>query len=290
MRDVAIPSSGIHPLSLKSLKIDVLNISDTVISSATGFIVVKDGIKYLVSNYHVFSGRNWFEEKSPLGSSKTPCKVRIYIHTSETPEDQQNMGFEPSTIVHVEDLYASGMEKFKYLTEEVEGSVEIVDVACLPLTNLTDFATISILNMNLLSRAHNDVLCCDAVKICGFPFGIAISDVFPIWKMGIISSEPSMGWRGLSCFVIDARTTSGMSGSPVYHVISRAYQASSSMKILGGPVVDNFVGIYSGRIQLPKEIKQKLSVSDQNIIGDSSVGLGLVWSREYIYKILDFFN
>lgn len=80
MKDLEILSSGIHPLSLKSLKIDVLNCSNAVIANATGFIVARDGVKYLVSNYHVFSGRNWLGEEKGLGDTHTPSKIKIYIH------------------------------------------------------------------------------------------------------------------------------------------------------------------------------------------------------------------
>ncbi len=56
------------------------------------------------------------------------------------------------------------------------------------------------------------------VTIIGFPFALTVEG-FPVWTRGAVASEPALNYDGLPCFLIDSRTRSGQSGSPVliYH-------------------------------------------------------------------------
>jgi hypothetical protein len=54
--------------------------------------------------------------------------------------------------------------------------------------------------------------------IVGFPFGLALGNLLPIWKRGTVASEPLFRPDGLSMFYIDSFRNPGMSGSPVFAV------------------------------------------------------------------------
>jgi len=70
-----------------------------------------------------------------------------------------------------------------------------------------------------------------------------------------------IGYDGKRAFLVDALTSSGMSGSPVY---------SSPIATVNGIIGWTFVGIYSGRI----------------IENEVELPLGVVWNRELIYDTI----
>jgi hypothetical protein len=115
-----------------------------------------------------------------------------------------------------------------------------------------------------------------SVCIIGFPFGLASYKALPIWKTGSIASETSVPFQNLPCFLIDAATRGGMSGSPVYAVFRGTYPAES-----GGIVMKDecsrFMGIYSGRRVIPPEAMSGLSEDEKSMIHTLGSDLGVVW-------------
>lgn len=112
------------------------------------------------------------------------------------------------------------------------------------------------------------------VSVIGFPFGISTSQEpggrTAVWTTGYVASDPSINFRDLPCFMIDARTRSGQSGSPVIAIrifASTVTLGSGIVKVLGQPPEVRLVGVYSGRIG-----------------GDTD--LGVVWKLETLQEIL----
>ena len=105
----------------------------------------------------------------------------------------------------------------------------------------------------------------EAVSIIGFPFGLASSGKFPIWKTGHIASDIDLNYKDKPVFLIDATTKPGMSGSPVIARRNGFSQTSKGQRV--GGTTERFLGVYSGRIQ------------------DNS-DVGMVWKPETIDEIL----
>jgi hypothetical protein len=106
------------------------------------------------------------------------------------------------------------------------------------------------------------------VSIIGFPFGRTGGlGYLPVWVAGTIATELDVDFDGRPCFLIDARTRRGQSGSPVvvYSAGGPAASQWGAMFIGGGPIT-RLLGIYSGRI------------------GDDS-DLGFVWSVQALLDI-----
>lgn len=71
---------------------------------------------------------------------------------------------------------------------------------------------------------------------------------FPIWKRGSIASEIIVPWNMGPAFMIDSRTSKGMSGSPVFaRIFGPAPLADLTIRA-DNILTSEFMGIYSGRL------------------------------------------
>jgi len=108
--------------------------------------------------------------------------------------------------------------------------------------------------------------------IIGYPDGLGGPKGTPIWKRASVATEPLPAFNGLPPnFLVDSASRKGMSGSPVimrHNGFFANGPTLSDSSIFG--TIENFVGIYSGRL------------------GDDALGfqLGRVWERNLIEEML----
>ncbi len=241
----------IDPLSVCSLLVGS-RANGNDLASATGFVVMHKTRPYLITNWHVVSGRDPATGKPLSPSGAIPDKIVIAHH------DSQQLG---RWVPREEQLFVGGKSRW---LEHPDGRA--VDVVALPLTEADSAIRFYPIDLGL---ADFDMLVQVAmtVSIIGFPFGLAASGALPIWKTGHIASDPDIEYQGKPAFLVDSTTRGGMSGSPV---IVRQYQGYSDSKgnvfMATGPAT-RFVGIYSGRIH------------DQSDVG-------IVWKPEVLQRIL----
>jgi hypothetical protein len=105
--------------------------------------------------------------------------------------------------------------------------------------------------------------------VIGFPLA-EDGAKFAIWKRGSIASELFAAWHSKPAFLIDCRTSNGMSGAPVVRRVFGPAIKSDLSTSLGAAVTSEFMGIYSGRLH-----------DDDNI-----ASIGIVWWRSVIDEIL----
>lgn len=242
----------IDPLSTTSLRLEVW-VNDRSLSTATGFLVKKEDQFFLITNWHVVSGRDPDSNEilSPTGAC--PEVLRIIHHHVD------GLG---NWIVLDESLYDS--EGNPRWIEHPAGSR--IDVVALPLQTATN-PQVRIYKFDLL-LAHVDMVVLPAmpVSIIGYPFGLATGTGFPIWKTGHVASDPNVDYDSRPTFLIDATTRGGMSGSPV--VLRLMDPITSKGRTIGSGLQTRFLGVYSGRIHEQSEI-------------------GRVWRPQTISTILD---
>jgi hypothetical protein len=94
------------------------------------------------------------------------------------------------------------------------------------------------------------------LSILGFPISNRPTGFFPIWVQATVASEMDLGYDGKRGFLVDALTSHGMSGAPVF-----AHDAESGWI---------FMGVYSGRIRE----------------GEVDLPLGIVWKREAVCETI----
>lgn len=229
----------IDPLSVRPLYLLQIS-SNQVLGTATGFVVEKDKKYYLITNWHVVSGRNPQSDAILHPEGKTPDTILIWHH-----------GKQLGTWVRKQETLFDKKGSRRWI-EHKNGRA--IDVVALPLEVVTDDMTIYTLDLSL---ANVDMVpeVAMPISVIGFPVGLTSAGFFPIWKTGHIASEPTLDYHGEPLFLIDATTRGGMSGSPVVLRMAGGYKKKD-----GGTVMSSsgyktlFLGIYSGRLPDDSEI------------------------------------
>lgn len=233
------PSIFVDPLSVRSLLIETMA-NGRSLMTATGFVVSREGNNYLVTNWHVVSGRHTETNQPIHPSGAIPEKIRVLCHAK---------GKLGAWLVVEDSLYnPDGGHRW---IEHPLGAA--IDVVALPLQIISPDIEIFPLDLSL---ADADLIPqpAMAISIIGFPFGLSAGGAWPIWKTGHIATDPDIDFDGRPSFLIDATTRSGMSGSPVVVRSSGGHMSRSGNYILAGGVITKFLGIYSGRIRDDAEL------------------------------------
>lgn len=251
--------------SLRSVPLRILCNNESL-GDATGFFWTDNGETFLITNWHVVTGRH--PDTREALSCFAPAEIS-YPRFIEG-ESYSEVWLEKIKL-YDGDGNASWFEHPKY-----SGSA---DVAAIPVPPH--------LRIETSKGSRNSYVCsidqtsCHAkwagrrldmgsdLFVLGFPLGLNPTGHFPIWKRGSVATEMDIPLNDKPAFLIDTATRQGMSGSPVVYV------RNSGIVTLGvGFVPDRyveFVGVYSGRHVGRNEIEAQL---------------GIVWKPEIIIDIL----
>ena len=255
-------SSSVNKQPVKSKNIDLFSVQSLYLiptkgnkelGTATGFIVERNNTYYLITNWHVLSGRHPLTNETIYPSGDIPSEVLIWHNGNKLATWVQRR----------EVLYNSNGNK-RWLEHKLKQKVDIV---ALPLQSVDKNLKIYPFKLSL---AENDmkVSVSMSVSIIGFPFGFKGPGFLPIWKTGHIASEPEIDYNNEPLFIIDATTRPGMSGSPVVLRQYGGYMDTSGDYQLKPGTFTRFLGVYSGRLSKDSE-------------------LGRVWRPRLIQEILD---
>jgi hypothetical protein len=205
------------------------------LSTATGYVVERDGRRFLITNWHVLAGRRPDTGAVLSASGGVPDEV-VVMHNQA--------GALGCWVPRTEPLYgASGDPRWL----EHPTHRRAVDVVALELTQLDD---VDIYAHDPWSAGPGLAMgVTTGLSIIGFPFGITGGGGLGVWVQGTVATEPDLDFEGLPRFLIDSRTRPGQSGSPVvaYHAGGAVPMKDGGTAVFGGPV-EEFVGVYSGRI------------------------------------------
>ena len=245
------PAKRVDPLSGRSLSL-ITGVGDAAIATATGFIVQYQNQNFLITNWHVVSGKDpsTGNIEDPLG--RIPTVIAIWYHG-------KTLG---TWVRKIESLYSSE-GKPKWIEHPLGRKV---DVVALLLPSLHEDVQIYPFDLGL---ANTDMVPMVAmpVSIIGFPLGLSGPGKFPIWKTGHIATDPDLDYDNLPVFLIDATTRPGMSGSPVVLRLTGGYETKSGGSMIAtSGIATLFLGVYSAQ-QTDSEI-------------------GKVWKPEVITAIL----
>ncbi len=233
------PQYTISRPSVVSLYIEPVT-KGVVLSCGTGFTVQRDDVPYLVTNFHVVSGRrpDTGATLDPMG--RWPDALSI-MHNA-----QAKLG---KWIPMVEPLY-DGNGIPLWLEHPVHASQ--VDVVALPLTNLSD---VQLETYDPWAATRGRMSMAGSLSVIGFPFGFAYAGSLATWVQGFVASEPQLDADGLPRFLIDSRTRPGQSGSPVILFNDTGVSVGVRGGIgVGVGLVEDFIGVYSGRINADSDL------------------------------------
>jgi hypothetical protein len=225
--------------------------------SATGF-VLRDGnlAPYLITNRHVVTGQNSLNGLKVPDNPPAISALRVAIHKAGP------LGTWLPVALPLGD--ADGRP---YWLEHPDHG-PLTDIIALPLVGILE-------GLDLIAYPHLPPVARmelgTELQVIGFPIGFdPIHDGAPlgVWTRGTIAWPPNLPWRNLPAFLLDCRSRPGQSGSPVIFAANEftSYRSASG-HIATGPVQE-FIGVYSGRIHKDSDI-------------------GVVWKRDAVREIVE---
>ncbi len=211
-------------------------VGNNLMGTATGFLWKDDPSSqyYLVTNYHVLSGKEPDSGKILDSKGRTPSSIRVFHNSSKLGE------WKPTDYSVVD---KDGKPKWK--EHPTFGSK--VDVVLLAIDLPSDVACYAINEQEWVDLQLRPA---ENVSIIGFPHGQTAGGLFGIWQTGYIASEPEIDFSGLPCLLVDSKAWPGNSGSPV---IARRYGFWSTKDGNQGmgdgtSSATDFIGIFSGSL------------------------------------------
>jgi hypothetical protein len=247
-------------------------LGDVELSEATAFfysdIISNPPGLWLVSNWHVFSGRHISHPNKALkDNGAIPNRIKIQV-----------MKLLPNDVVELHYQFANLYDANGKAIWFQHRSKSEVDVAAINLgQGLKDF---EVAGINKKARYDMKIEIGNDVFILGYPLGFSHFIKTPIWKRGSIASEPHAETpESRNRIVIDATTRSGMSGSPVI-LREKTHYISESGEIRQHMNASRFLGVYSSR----PSFRAKTSPIDG--LEDVRTELGYVYKAGCIEQIV----
>jgi hypothetical protein len=259
-RKAAVPQIPIPALELPPTleKVDPLNFSttpiqtyygETPLSYATGFFYFGflEGRPnwWLITNWHVFSGRNADAPAICLdrnGAIPNRIRLNLFLRSDQPEYSDRSPSLGPLMQEQFIDLYDVEGDAAWYQHPQKNS----FDVAAINLSVLTDRCLMVGVNQPK-NQWDMAIEVGSAVFILGYPLGYRHFIETPIWKHGVIGSEPHLETPEMkNRVVIDATTRPGMSGSPVIMREKTHYLAETG-DIKRHPNATRFIGIYASR-------------------------------------------
>ncbi|WP_421329853.1 S1 family peptidase [Aeromonas veronii] len=253
-----IIDGGINPGSHATVCIDLYcknsDGEDKRIGCGSGFFHVRNGMTFLITNWHVLTGRDPTNPQNTIDGYQGSPSGFSFHHSRKSNKNH----FIPSPIFN---LYSDGKPNWF----EVDAD-KIYDIAAIKIDIPTDSDVyIEPIEKFTDSIGDKNIYVGGDVVIVGYPFGINASNPFPVWKHAYIASEPSILIDGVPKMFIDSPGLPGMSGSPIYKIskgVSLPGETVDAIKnftdfrkidigqIQNAPETSvlSFVGIYSGSL------------------------------------------
>lgn len=266
-------------LSFTTTPVEILSMDgeDAVLSHGTGFFWHHGGRDWVVTCWHVMTGRNPFTGQLMSKKGLIPKRIRVSGWKIRSV-DSCNVEFMRSTFRYdLPDAAIEGLSKPTLINGKV------VDIVAFPIPD--NFAMSLDLNeahkkqygtlearLNKLSFDKIQSSAGDECVILGYPLQNFTGLFFPIWKTGSLATESNMSLDGYPAFLIDAATSSAMSGSPVLRRSAAAVSVDKSTNIVKEHRGYQIAGVYAGRLQ-SKELEH--------------LGIGYAWFASLIPDVIE---
>lgn len=232
------PTIRVDPLSKAVLRV-VPKFNEVSLASATAFVVVWQAKTYLITNWHVVSGRD-ADSAECLDKKHAAIPNLLSVHFHE----QGRLGSRREILVPLVDGEGSPL----WLEHPMGRTVDVVAVPVPSLPTIQPYALdLSLANADMVTQPGQPVF------VIGYPFGLVAGEQWPIWKTGHIASDPDIDFStGRPAFLIDATTREGMSGAPVVLRLNR-YETSDA-SVIDSSFKTKLLGVYAGRIHNSSEV------------------------------------
>lgn len=240
------PPANVDALLLTTTRITTFSAA-RVLTSASGFFFRRADRLFLVSNRHVFCDAE---------SAHFPDRIEIGVHT-----DRQDLT--RHAVVSLP-LYRDGLSQWREATD-TGGAVDIAAMD-IPAAALPADAVLQAFDESHLETREEEVAIGDALTIAGFPLGLHDTvHHLAVARSASIASAYGVRFQRLGCFLTDARTHRGSSGSPVVRrrANDRCGTPSPSWQLLG---------VHSTRMDMRTRDRAQ----------DESLGLNCAWYADVL--------
>jgi len=245
----------IDPLNLCAVRIEAY-FNALKLSEATGFFhsayvdEARDENKvfWLVSNWHVFSGRHADQPLTTL-NAQGAVPNRLVLSLPLLSGEPEYEG-EPEDRVLYESVDIRLYDSDHAAIWRQHSDKSRYDVAAINVGDLFRRYYLTAVNEHA-NEVDMRVDVGNEVFILGYPLGFSHFANAPIWKRGSIASEPHIETsEGNARVIIDATTRSGMSGSPVI-MRAKTHYVDEDGQVKLCVNATRWLGIYASRPSLP---------------------------------------
>lgn len=239
---------------------------------AAGFLYKRAEKTYLVTNWHVATGR---DANHPTISADGSFTSHIRVHFLERTGDKIFLTNKLFLDIPMNDAAGKGLGWFQHPILK-----NGIDVAAVPIESPSSSANRCLNENNFFDRFILAIS--DDIFVLGFPWGVGGAvDTLPVWKGGTVASIPGLPYNNKPCFLVDVNTFKGMSGGPVICQFQLGLQTNrihnhqkEKDPVIG--TIQYFCGVYSGRARI------------KNADGrETETDLGYCWRPELIDQIID---
>lgn len=274
------PNAPIRKWAFCCTPIELLanNGTDKIIGAASGFFWLSDR-PYLITNWHVISGRNPFTGEVLSKNGFIPSRLVFYGHTIKVQNGQVIMSrqrYELSGDDNLPDLLSSPpklngepIDLFAvHLPEDVVFKKDL---------NRTGFKGANTLSCFINEQSTTPIVTAagDDCFVLGYPLRNYAGSIFPIWKRASLASETSIGLDNRPMFLVDAATTPGMSGSPIIRKVTSFAANDKDVGAIREIQAFDFIGVYAGRLENPQF---------------SATNIGYAWYQTLIPEVIAYYN
>lgn len=240
------PHSRIAHISLATTLIEQLSNDgeETVVSHGTGFLWRHNGNIFLVTARHVITGRDPFDDQPMSNMGYIPRRLRIYPMI-ESGAGTDNWG---RTMVILEMMLDDGPAWI----QDPEFDTLRTDIAALEVPTPPG---VTVRCLNDEPDLTEDIVTYIGMDcaVVGYPQPKVGGLMTPIWRRGTFASEPYLPVDNKPMFLLDAATSPGFSGSPVFrrHIgpAPIQYPDGSMETKLDALITTSFIGVYAGRLR-----------------------------------------
>ncbi len=261
-------------LSLSACFLDLKGVGD-VPRQATGFFWRHAGQVFLITNWHVVTGTNMMDGTA-MAHGWCPERLVVQYFTKAVLADPSTTTLGPGALSMNAPKFEIPLYQDFHQPLWIQHSMAFewnVDIVAFKLSaqTLGDLASVVCVNDHIYPRLYH--FAGSEIFVLGHPLPQKENRYpvpFPVWKRGSIASEIIVPWNMRPAFLVDSRTSKGMSGSPVFaRVFGPAAHGDGTIHA-DSILTSEFMGVYSGRL-----------FDDEN-----NASIGLVWHRNLIDQIL----
>lgn len=240
------PPAAVDAVLLTTTRITTYSAAH-VLTSASGFFYRRGDRLFLVSNRHVFADAD---------SGHFPDRIEIGVHT-----DTQDLT--RHAVVSLP-LYRDGLRQWREATD-AGGTVDVAAMD-IPAGTLPADAVLQAFDETHLEARDEDIAIGDALTIAGFPLGFHDTiHHLAVARGASIASAYGVRFQRQGCFLTDARTHRGSSGSPVVRRRANDRSAASAPSW-------QLLGVHSTRMDM----------RTRDHTQDESLGLNCAWYADVL--------